>query len=186
MRLTPRQAFALFVIGAAGGLVGDACHVASGTTEYLDDSLPFIWKSQLWFPVAVGFATVVTGGLRLRLGPAREGGDWIEAASAIASVIALYALTAVVTGEDPLTSTVLIWALALVIAARFGGGKPTIVCAVAAAVFGPLAEILVVETDLARYSSAADGLAGVAEWLPALYFAFGVVASRLAEILPRR
>lgn len=182
MRLSPRQALFLFVIGAAGGLVGDACHVASGTTEYLDTSLPFIWKSQLWFPLAVGLATVATGDLRLRLGPAREDGDWVEGAAAIGSVIALYALTAVVTDEDPLTSTVLIWTLAIVIAARFGGGRPAIICAVLAAVLGPLAEILVVETDLARYSPSADGLGGVAEWLPALYFAFGVVASRLAEL----
>lgn len=183
MRLGSRGALALFVIGAVGGLVGDACHVASGTTTYLDETFPFIWKSQLWFPLAVGLATVTTGELRLRLGPARPGQDPVEAAAAIASVIALYALTAVVTGEDPLTATVLIWTLALVIAARFGGGMPALACAVSAAILGPLAEILVVEAELARYSPAADGLIGVAEWLPALYFAFGIVAARLAELL---
>ena len=183
MRLRCRGALALFAIGAVGGLVGDACHVASGTTTYLDDSLPFIWKSQLWFPLAVGLATVATGELRLRLGAARPGRNPVEAAAAIASVIALYALTAVVTGEESLAATVLIWALALVIAARFGGGMPALACAVSAAILGPLAEILVVEAELARYSPSADGLIGVAEWLPALYFAFGIVAARLAELL---
>ena len=183
MRLSSRQALALFLIGAAGGLVGDACHVASGTTAYLDDSLPFIWKSQLWFPLAVGLATVLTGELRLRLGPPRPGHDPVEAVAAIASVIALYALTAVVTGEEPLSATVLVWALALVIAARFGGGLPALACAVSAAVLGPVAEIVIVEAELARYSHSGDGLFGVAEWLPALYFAFGIVAARLAEIL---
>lgn len=183
MRLSSRAALILFVVGAVGGLVGDACHVTSGTTEYLDETFPFIWKSQLWFPLAVGLATVTTGELRLRLGPPRPGHNPVEAAAAIASVIALYALTAVVTGEEPLTSTVLIWTLAIVIAARFGGGMPALACAVAAAILGPLAEILIVEADLSRYSSLADGLFGVAEWLPALYFAFGIVAARLAEIL---
>ena len=32
------------------------------------------------------------------------------------------------------------------------------------------------------YAPSADGLSGVAEWLPALYFAFGIVAARLAEL----
>ena len=68
------------------------------------------------------------------------------------------------------------------IAARFGGGTPALICAIAAAILGPLAEILIVEADLAMYAPSADGLAGVAEWLPALYFAFGIVAARLAEL----
>jgi len=205
VRLTSRSALVLFGIGAVGGLVGDACHVASGTTEYLDDSLPFVWKSQLWFPLAVGLATVATGELRLRLGPAPagesgsggaaidrdpirdpRGHDLTEALAAIASVIAIYALSAVLTDEDPLSATVLIWALALLVLARFGGGRPALICATAAAVLGPLAEVLVVEVELSRYSADADGLLGVAEWLPALYFAFGVVAARLAELLAAR
>jgi hypothetical protein len=186
VRLSPRQALFLFAIGAAGGLVGDACHVASGTTAYLDETFPFIWKSQLWFPIAVGLATVTTGEVRLRVGPPRPGHNPVEAAAAIASVIALYALTAVVTDEDPLTATVLVWALAIMIAARFGGGLPALVCAVMAAILGPLAEIGIVEAELAMYAPSADGLFGVAEWLPALYFAFGIVAARLAELIPPR
>ncbi len=185
MRLSPRQALALFVVGASGGLIGDACHVTTGTTTYLDDTFPFVWKSQLWFPIAVGLATVATGDLRLRLGPPRPGSDPAEAAVAIASVVGLYALTAVVTDEDPLAATVLIWSGAILIAARFGGGMPALVCAVSAAVLGPLAEILIVEADLAMYAPTADGLFGVAEWLPALYFAFGIVAARLAELTHR-
>ena len=186
MRLGTRQALMLFGIGAAGGLVGDACHVAAGTTTYLDETLPFVWKSQLWFPVAVGLATVTTGEVRARLGPLRPGGDPVEAAAAIASVIGLYALTAIVTGEAPLTATVLIWALAVLIAARFGGGTPALACAALAAILGPLAEVLIVEADLAMYAPSADGLLGVAEWLPALYFAFGIVAARLTELLASR
>ena len=185
MRLSLRQALALFGIGAAGGLIGDACHVATGTTTYLDETFPFIWKSQLWFPVAVGLATVTTGEVRLWLGPPRRGSNPVEAAAAIASVVGLYALTAVVSDEDPLTATVLIWSLAILIAARFGGGMPALACAVLAAILGPLAEILIVEAELAMYAPSADGLLGVAEWLPALYFAFGIVAARLAELIPR-
>jgi hypothetical protein len=186
VRLDVRQAGALFVIGALGGLIGDACHVATGTTTYLDETFPFVWNSQLWFPLAVGLATVTTGEVRLRLGPPRPGHNPVEAAAAIASVIGLYALTAVVSDEDPLTATVLIWTGAILIAARFGGGIPALICAVLAAVLGPLAEILIVEADLSIYAASADGLLGVAEWLPALYFAFGIVAARLAELIPAR
>lgn len=186
MRLGTHGVAALFTIGALGGLVGDACHVAAGTTAYIDASLPFVWKSQLWFPVAVGMATVATGELRLRLRPARgaEGPPLAEAAVAIAAVLGLYALTAVMTGEDPLAATVLVWALAVLVAGRFANG-PGLVCGALAAVLGPLAEVVVVEAELASYSPDADGLAGVAEWLPALYFAFGVVAARLAELVAR-
>ena len=184
MRLTGRQAAGLFVIGALGGLAGDACHVYSGTTEYLKDDLPFIWKSQFWFPIAVGLATVSVGELRLRLAPARPGDLW-EAVAAIAAVIAIYATTAAVTDEATGTATVLTWALAFLVLARFGDGRPALICATLAAILGPAAEVVLIETDVSAYSPAADGLFGVAEWLPALYFAFGVVAARLAELLPR-
>ena len=100
-------------------------------------------------------------------------------------MIAIYALTAVVTDEATGAATVLIWALAFLVYARFGDGRPALICGLLAAILGPAAEILLVEADVAAYSPAADGLWGVAEWLPALYFAFGVVVARLAELLPR-
>ena len=60
------------------------------------------------------------------------------------------------------------------------------ICGLAAAIAGPLAEIVIVELELAEYAPSADTLAGVALWLPALYFAFGYVAARLAELLVAR
>lgn len=183
MRLRGRDALVLFVVGAGGGLIGDACHVVAGVTTYLDESLPFIWKSQLWFPIAVGLATVSVGEVRLRLGPTRQGGDMMEGLAAIASVVGIYALTAAMADEEPLTTTVLIWCLALLVLARFGDGRPALICATLAAILGPLAEVAIVEADMAAYSTQVDGYLGVAEWLPALYFAFGVVAARLTELL---
>ena len=61
--------------------------------------------------------------------------------------------------------------------------KTTELCGLVAAVAGPLAEIVIVELEPARYAESADSLFGVALWLPALYFAFGVVAATLAELL---
>src|SRR5438477_12341442 len=87
---------ALFALGAAGGLIGDEGHVASGTTRYLSHALPFVWKSQLWFPLLVGGATCAVAELRLALAPPRTEGGIADGAAAIASIGGLYALTALV------------------------------------------------------------------------------------------
>jgi len=186
MRLNPRELAVLFAIGAVGGLIGDAGHVQSGTTTYLDDATPFIWRSALWFPVLVGLATASLGELRLRLGPARPGFDPRTGVAAIASVLAIYAVTALVHDQPEEPATTLVAALAVIVACWLAGGRPAIVCGLVAAVAGPLAEIVIVELDLAQYADTADTLFGVALWLPALYFAFGFVAARLAELLVAR
>lgn len=183
MRLTAKQLAILFCVGAAGGLIGDAGHVEAGTTTYLDDATPFVWESALWFPILVGLATASLGELRLRLGPPRPGFDPRLGIAAIAAVIALYALTALVYDEPEGPATTLIAMLAILIAAWLGGGGPALACGLVAAVVGPVAEIVIVELDLAEYAAAADSLFGVALWLPALYFAFGYTAARLAELL---
>ena len=51
--------------------------------------------------------------------------------------------------------------------------------AAVAAFAGPLAEIGIVAIGAASYANDSDGLAGVAPWLPCLYFAAGAVASGL-------
>ena len=186
MRLCARELAPLFAIGAIVGLVGDAGHVQAGTTTYLDDATPFVWKSALWFPILVGLATASLGELRLRLGPARRGFDPRAGIGAIAAVLAIYAVTALVYDEPEGPATTLIVALAVIVACWLAGGRPAIVCGLVAAVAGPLAEIVIVELDLAEYAPSADTLFGVALWLPALYFAFGFVAARLAELLVAR
>jgi hypothetical protein len=186
MKLRAGELLTLFLVGAAGGLVGDAGHVQAGTTTYLDDATPFIWESALWFPILVGLATASIGELRLRLGPPRPGFDPATAVAAIAAVLAIYAVTALVYDEPEGPATTLIVMLAVLVASWLGGGTPALICALAAAVVGPVAEIVIVEVDLAEYAPAADSLGGVALWLPALYFAFGYVAARLAEFLVAR
>jgi hypothetical protein len=57
----------LFTLGAAASLIGDHSHVATGTTEYLTDAVPFVWSSPIWFPLLVGLATVSLAELRLHL-----------------------------------------------------------------------------------------------------------------------
>ncbi len=186
MRLKPTWAGGLFVIGALGGLLGDAAHVETGTTTYLSHGFPFVWRSALWFPVAVGVGSVATADLRLRVGALRAweaGGRLREAAGAIAAVLGIYALTAVLHDEAEGAATTLVAMLAVLSATRFASGPAALVCGLAAAIVGPIAEIVLVKTDVAAYAPTCDGLFGVALWLPALYFAFGVVVSRLIELI---
>ena len=187
--LTGPQALALFAVGAIGGLIGDAAHVQTGTTTYLSDAFPFIWESAIWFPLAVGLATVATGDLRLRLGPVATAA-WSgraerirEAATGIAAVLAIYAVSALCADRPEGPGTVLVVMLSVICVARFASGGPALICAIAAAVLGPIAEIVLVEVGAAEYGPNSDGLFGVALWLPALYFAFGAVVSRLTELL---
>ena len=118
--------------------------------------------------------------------PGAPGFDPRVGVGAIAAVLAIYAVTALVYDQPEGPATTLIVTLAVIVACWLAGGRPAIVCGLVAAVAGPLAEIVIVELDLAEYAPSADSLFGVALWLPALYFAFGFVAARLAELLVAR
>jgi hypothetical protein len=185
VRLTVGELAILFAIGAAGGLIGDAGHVQAGTTTYLDDS-PKLWDSAIWFPILVGLATASLAELRLRLGRPRPGFDVRVGAGAIAAVLGIYAVTALVYDGPEEPATALVFALAVLVVCWLADGRPALVCGIAAAIVGPVAEIAIVKLDLAEYAPSADTLFGVPLWLPALYLAFGVVVARLAELMVAR
>lgn len=181
----------LFAVGAVGGLIGDMCHVESGTTVYLEDPLPYVWKSQLWFPLMVGAGTAALGWIRVRIGgegmrPGGDGERLRRAVLMIGAVIGLYALTALVRGEPQPTAIVLVYAIALVIAAGFATGPGDLVCACLAALFGVGTEIVLAAADVFAYAGDIGRFAGVATWLPGLYLAYGVVAGQLGLLLADR
>jgi hypothetical protein len=171
----------VFAIGAAGALIGDAGNVQEGVTRYLDDSVPFVWESPLWFPVLVGLAAVVTGALRLQLGPTRPGFDPRIVVGAWAAVVGIYAVTSVVP-DDGTASTALVATLGILVACLLAD-RPGLICGLAAAALGPLVEIAIVELELSEYTGDYDGLGGVALMLPGLYLAFGVAVARITEQL---
>ena len=92
MRL-PELAF-LFTLGAAASLIGDHSHVATGTTEYLTDAVPFVWSSPIWFPLLVGAATVSLAELRLRLRAPRTSVTARQGLAGVSAVIGIYIITA--------------------------------------------------------------------------------------------
>jgi hypothetical protein len=172
-----RTAVIVFALGVAVALAGDACHVASGTTRYEWDGVPELWRSAIWFPVLVGSAVLAAALAGRRSGlpeRTRSVGDVLLGAAA---VLALYALTATLRDEPETVSVVLCAAIALGIFAWWDPSPRVLVIAVGAAVAGPAAEALVVAAGAASYAEDVDSLAGVAPWLPCLYFAAGAVAS---------
>jgi hypothetical protein len=176
----------ILLLGASVGLAGDACHVASGTTRYEWDGVPVIWRSAIWFPVLLAAGVLALADLGRRLGarfpPARlrTRTDVIPAAAAI---LALYALTAALHGRPDTVSTVLVSSLAVVVWAWWDPSPGAALGGAIAALAGPLVEIAIVAAGAASYTPGSDALAGVAPWLPALYFAAGAVAFRLWSAL---
>ena len=171
---------AIAALGLVVGLAGDACHVVSGTTRYEPSWVPTIWQSKLWFPVLIAGSVLAAAvaGRRFAL-PAARARDRVDVLAGAAVVLALYALTAALRGEPETVSVVLTGSIAVAVWAWWDPSAGALAIAVAAAGLGPVAEILLVEAGAAEYASDADGLGGVAPWLPCLYFAAGAVASGL-------
>jgi hypothetical protein len=170
---------AIAALGFAVALAGDACHVASGTTRYDWTGVPEIWRSRLWFPFLVAAAVLLAAWMGRRAdlpGRRRDGRDVVLGAAA---VLGLYALTAVLRGQPATVSVILCGALAALIWAWWDTSPSAFVIAAGAAIAGPLAEILLTSAGAASYAADSDDLAGVAPWLPCLYFAAGAVASGL-------
>jgi hypothetical protein len=171
----------LFTLGSAASLIGDHSHVATGTTEYLTDAVPFVWSSPIWFPLLVAVATVSLAELRLRLQAPRASVNARQGLAGVAAVIGIYIITALEHTAPAVPVTVLICALAVITWCVLGDG-PGAICGVLAAIGGPIVEAALAAAGVFRYADDSNALFGVAPWLPALYFAFGVVVAVLAEI----
>jgi hypothetical protein len=181
VKLRLPAAVLLFVLGAAASLVGDHSHIATSTTEYLSDAFPFVWSSPIWFPIVVGAATVSVAELRLHLPASRTSVTARQGLAGVAAVLGVYVTTALVHTGPAVPVTVLIWVLAVITWCALGDRYGAL-CGAIAAVVGPVVEAVITAAGLARYAEDSDALTGVAPWLPALYFAFGVVVALLAEI----
>lgn len=179
-----KRTFGVFALGFAVALAGDATHVASGTTRYEWDGVPGIWRSALWFPFAVAAAVTAAAWAAERFAPpplrSRSLPDVVVGAAA---VLVLYALTAALHEQPPTVTVVLTGALAIGIWAWWDPSPRAAATGLVAAVLGPLAEAAIVAAGAASYAPSADGLLGVGEWLPCLYFAAGAVASGLWRAL---
>src|ERR1700736_2008067 len=157
----------LFTLGAAASLIGDHSHVATGTTEYLTDAVPFIWSSPIWFPLAVGAATVSLAELRLRLRGPRASVTARQGLAGVAAVIGIYVITALEHTAPAVPVTVLICALAVVTWCVLGDG-PGAVCGVLAAIGGAIVGAALAGAGGVRYAEDSDAVLGGGPGLPAL------------------
>jgi hypothetical protein len=171
----------LFVLGGAASLIGDHAHVVTGTTEYFTKAVPFIWSSPIWFPVMVAAATVSIAELRLHMSAPHRVVTWRQGLAGIAAVLGIYVTTALFHMAPSMPSNILIYAMAIITWCALGDGAGAL-CGLIAAVVGPIVEAVIAELGVFRYAYDSDQLFGVGPWLPALYFAFGVVVALLAEI----
>jgi hypothetical protein len=181
VKLRAPELLLLFALGAAASLVGDHSHVVTGTTEYFTDAVPFVWSSPIWFPVMVGAATATLAELRLHLSPPRSSVTARQGLAGIAAVIGTYVTTALVHSAPTVPATTLIVAMAVITWCALGD-KSSVVCGVLAAIIGPVVEIVLAKAGVFAYNTDSDDLFGVGPWLPALYFAFGVVVALLGEL----
>ena len=172
-------AVTIAVLGGGIALAGDACHVVSGTTHY-DKDWPAIWHSAFWFPLAVGLGILALAWTadRMRFTPTKRR-TRVDIPAGAAAVLALYALTAVLRHQPTTVSVVLTGALAVLVWAWWDPSAGSLLTGVVVAVVGPLAEIAVSHASLAHYAADADGLGGVAPWLPSIYLAAGAVSAQL-------
>lgn len=179
-------ALKIFALGFVVGLLGDACHVASGTTHYEWDGVPAIFKSALWFPFLVGAGVLglAVAGRESSLAPARVR-TRADVPAGAAAVLAIYALTATLRGQPDTVTVILVGALGALVWAWWDPSPGAALGGAIAAISGPLVEIGVVELGAASYAPGADGLLGVAPWLTGLYFAAGAVGFRLWGALER-
>ena len=148
--------------------------------------MPEIWRSAIWFPFLVAGGVLLAAWVseRQAIPPVRVRRR-LDVPAGAAAVLALYALTATLRDQPTTVSVVLVGAVAVVIAAWWDPSRRALIAGLAFAVAGPLVEIAIVELGAASYGSDSDGLAGVAPWLPCLYFAAGAVASQLWSAIAR-
>jgi hypothetical protein len=181
VKLRMPELVALFLLGAVASLIGDHAHVVTGTTEYFTEAVPFVWSSPIWFPLMVAAATVSIAELRLHLRAPRTSVTVRQGVAGVAAVLGIYVTTALFHPAPAMPTNVLVYAMAIITWCALGDG-PGAVCGALAAVIGPIVEAVLSEIGVFRYAYDSDQLFGVGPWLPALYFAFGVVVALLAEI----
>jgi hypothetical protein len=138
-------------------------------------------QQPVWFPILVGAATVSIAELRLHLPAVRTLVTARRGLAGVAAMVGIYVTTALVHSGPAVPVNALVYALAVITWCALGDCYGAM-CGALAAVVGPVVEAVIAAAGLARYAADSDALFGVAPWLPALYFAFGVVVSLLAEI----
>lgn len=174
-----RPLLILFVFGATVGVLLDALHTFSGTTEYAH---PVLLRTAWWAPLLFANAYGL-GGFLYAVGYRRLGGPpsvrtYRELAAGLVAFAALYAVSAHLPAPN-VGKLFVLFAGAIALWWRLDGRRIGAMLACVAAIAGPLTEIVLTHLGLFRHLQA--DILGIPIWLPALYLASGPSFGQLAR-----
>jgi hypothetical protein len=168
----------MFALGATVGSALDGLHTHAGTTAYAH---PWVWRMAWWTPLLFGGAYAALGRTWMLLQARGHASSPPAARRAAAFVLfaALYASSAYLPIPSGAELALLLGCgTALLVALRPSPGA--FVLAVTAAIGGPVTEIGLVR--LGAFAYLRPDVAGIALWLPGLYFASAAAAPFIAWI----
>ena len=165
--------------GATIGVLLDALHTFSGTTEYTH---PLVMRTAWWAPLLFANAYGV-GGMIYALGHRKLGGapevrSRRELASGLVAFAGLYAISAYLPAPN-VVKLVVLFAGATALWWRLDRTKQGAMLACVAAIAGPTTEIVLTHFGLFRHLQA--DVLGIPIWLPALYLASGPSFGQIAR-----
>jgi len=174
-----RPLLLLSLFGATIGILLDALHTWSGTTEYTH---PLVLRTAWWAPLLFANAYGV-GGMIFALGYRRLGGPPAvrtrsELALGLVAFALLYATSAYLPAPN-IVKLVVLLAGAAALWWRLDRTRVGAALACVAAVAGPTTEIILTHFGLFRHLQA--DVAGIPIWLPALYLASGPSFGQIAR-----
>lgn len=181
------RAAIVVAIGVVIAPVGDWGHVESGTTSYIWDPSPHVGHSSFWFLPSIAGVIVVAELVRPRL-TSVFGEDVSrfrarDAVGAAAGVMLIYAASSLVFDAQLAIATIALTAGALFVWSVVDGTATGFVMGLMVAAIAVTGEIVLVAVDSFRYAPQIDDLIGVAPWLPALHFSFGVAIAVIDRAL---
>ncbi len=173
----------LALFGLVMSELGDRMRVGAGVTSYDQAHVPATWT--FWFVGATAAFVVVNGEVSTRL-QATEGpviGRARDAAGALGSCLAVWALSTALPFDRGLTVTVALFAIAVMGWASFERTRAGLIMGIGSAMSGTLAEMLFAGQGWFRYTDVLRHMGNVPAWLPPLYFSAGVAVSQLTRAI---
>lgn len=174
-----KRAWLLFFFGATGGVLLDALHTFSWTTEYTP---PFMFRTAWWVPFLFMSAYGFGGLLYDRGWRAMRARDQIVPARDVAIGMTVFALLYAASGFLPVSNvgkTILLLIGAAGLWLYTDRTWQGVLLSLSAAFGGPLAEILLSRAGVFRHRQ--PDFLGIPIWLPALYLATGPSFGQLAR-----
>lgn len=186
-----KKFISLFFITACIAPLGDYGHVSTQATSYDWNPAPHILLSPWWFPVLVGLFSGLLGELTQELKKhiqtpnieiSKLRAMWIG----LGGVLVVYTTTAILPKDHLGIETILMSSLAFLVWALADGTLIGFVIGLLTMLSGTGGEIILIKLGAYHYHDKINLLWGVAPWLPAIHFVFGVSIVKTENFLDQR